>query len=90
MVKRLIHEDQQKHLEKIYQSPQGQEIHQLRKEKVEHPFGHFKRNLSAGQFMLRGKPKVDAEVSILSTCFNIARMITILGIPKLILGLNGA
>ena len=90
IVKRLIHEEHQKHLEKIYQSPQGQEIYQLRKEKVEHPFGHFKRNLSAGQFMLRGKPKVDAEVSILSTCFNIARMITILGIPKLILGLNSA
>ena len=88
IIKRLVHEDHQKHLEELYQSPQGQEIYQLRKEKVEHPFGHFKRNLSAGQFMLRGKDKVDVEVSILSTCFNIARMITIIGIPELIAKLN--
>jgi transposase len=88
IVKRLVHEDHQKHLEEVYQSPQGQEIYQLRKEKVEHPFGHFKRNLSAGQFMLRGKDKVNAEVSILSTCFNIARMITIIGISELIAKLN--
>lgn len=88
MVKRLVHEDHQKHLEEVYQSPQGQEIYQLRKEKAAHPFGHFKRNLSAGQFMLRGKDKVDAEVSILSTCFNLAMMITIIGSPELMAKLN--
>ena len=38
--------------------------------------------------MLRGKEKVNAELSILSTCFNIARMITIIGIPMLIEKLN--
>ncbi|MCK5012370.1 MAG: hypothetical protein KAS66_00980 [Candidatus Omnitrophica bacterium] len=38
---------------------------------------------------LRGKNKVNAEVSILSTCFIVARMITILGIPRLMLELNG-
>lgn len=90
VIKRLVHEDHQKHLEEIYQSPQGQAVYQLRKEKVEHPFGHFKRNLGAGQFMLRGKQKVDAEASILSTCFNIARMITIIGIPQLIGKLNSS
>ena len=76
-------------LERIYQSPQGQEVYKLRKEKVELPFGHMKRNLKAGQFMLRSKAGVDAELSILSTCFNIARMITLIGIPELILSLNG-
>lgn len=75
--------------EAIYASPEGQDIYKARKEKVELPFGHMKRNLGAGQFMLRGKLKVNAEVSILSTCFNIARMISILGIPRLILELNG-
>jgi len=87
-IKRSIHENFKEQLEKIYKSPHGQEIYQLRKEKVEHPFGHLKRNLGAGQFMLRGKDKVDAEIAILSTCFNIARMITIIGIPKLIMRLN--
>ena len=75
-------------LEAIYLSPKGQEIYKLRKQKVELPFGHMKRNLHAGQFMLRGKAKVDAELSILSTCFNIARMITLVGIPALLLKLK--
>ena len=88
IVKRLVHENYSQQMEALYNSSEGQEIYQRRKEKVEHPFGHLKRNLGAGQFMLRGKDKVDAEVSILSTCFNIARMITVIGIPKLIVRLN--
>lgn len=88
-IKRSIHENLKEQLNDIYKSPEGQRIYQLRKEKVEHPFGHMKRNLGAGQFMLRGKDKVDAEVSILSTCFNLARMITIIGIPGLIARLKG-
>lgn len=87
-VVRLVDEEFKEQLATIYESPRGQEIYQKRKEKVEHPFGHLKRNLGAGQFMLRGKDKVNAEVSILSTCFNIARMMTILGIPQLINRLN--
>lgn len=85
---RLADEAFKEQIEAIYASPEGQDVYKYRKEKVELPFGHMKRNLGAGQFMLRGKSKVNAEVSILSTCFNIARMITILGIPELILKLN--
>lgn len=77
-------------LEDTYLSPQGQDIYRLRKQKVELPFGHIKSNLGAGQFLMRGKPKVDAELSILSTCFNLARMITLIGIPGLILRLSSA
>src|SRR3989304_3443130 len=75
-------------LEETYQQEEGQKLYKLRKEKVELPFGHMKRNLGAGQFLLRGKEGVNAELSILSTCFNIARMITIIGIPMLIAKLN--
>ena len=74
--------------EEIYQKEENQEIYKLRKEKAELPFGHMKRNLGAGQFMLRGRKGVNAGLSILSTCFNIARMITIIGIPMLITKLN--
>ena len=88
-IARLEDEELKEQFEAIYASPEGQEIYKHRKEKVELPFGHMKRNLGAGQFMLRGREKVNAEVSILSTCFNIARMITIIGIPRLILELNG-
>jgi len=75
-------------LEEVYQREENQRLYKLRKEKAELPFGHIKRNLGAGQFMLRGREKVNAELSVLSTCFNIARMMTIIGIPTLIAKLN--
>ncbi|MCC7238849.1 MAG: transposase, partial [Candidatus Brocadia sp.] len=76
-------------LEVIYHSREGQEVYRLRKQKVELPFGHMKRNLGAGQFLLRGRKGVNAELSLLSTGFNIARMITLVGISALIVKLQG-
>lgn len=81
---RLVDEEIKEKIEAIYKSEAGQKIYKERNKKVELVFGHFKRNLAAGQFMLRGKKKVDGELSILSTCFNIARMITLVGMPKLL------
>lgn len=87
-IQRLPEEELQSKLKAAYSSAKGQETYKLRKQKVELPFGHMKRNLAAGQFMLRTRPKVNAELSILSTCFNIARMMTLIGIPKLLIALN--
>ncbi|MEI7906552.1 MAG: IS1182 family transposase [Bacteroidota bacterium] len=84
LINRLSDEELKEQLEANYQKPENQTIYKLRKQTVEHPFGHIKRNLGAGQFLLRGTAKVNAEVSVLSTCFNLARMITILGIPCLL------
>ena len=68
--------------------PDSQEIYKLRKQKVELPFGHIKHNLKVGGFLLRGLPGVRAEMSILSSCFNIARMISIIGVSGLIARLS--
>jgi transposase len=81
---RMVDEKFKEQLEANYAKPENQKIYALRKETVEHPFGHLKRNLGAGQFLLRSKEKVDAEMSILATCFNMARLITIMGIPGLL------
>jgi transposase len=81
---RMIDEKFKEALEANYKKPENQKIYALRKEMIEHPFGHLKRNLGAGQFLLRGKEKVDAEVSMLATCFNMARLMTIIGIPRLL------
>ena len=88
VVRMVKQEEQKRRLEEIYHEEASQKLYKLRKEKAELPFGHMKRNLVAGQFMLRGREKVNAELSILSTCFNIARMMTIIGIPMLIAKLN--
>lgn len=77
---RLEDEEIKEKLEKQYSSEKGQEIYRLRKTKVELPFGHFKSNLKIGGFLLRGLAGVKAEMSIWSSCFDIARMITILGV----------
>lgn len=83
----LPQEDLRRHLAAIYESPDGQETYKLRKEKVELPFGHVKRNQGFGQFLTRGQPSVNAEFSVHSVCFNITRMITLLGPATLLLKL---
>ena len=76
---RKIHEQNKELLEKIYDSKEGQLLYAKRKMRVEHPFGHIKNNLAARSFLLRGIEGVNAELSLLGTCFNITRMITIMG-----------
>ena len=78
----LLQEDIRKKLEAQYLKSQA--IYKRRKEKVEHPFGHIKRNLGVTSLLLRGITGVKAEASLLGTCFNLARMITILGLPVLL------
>ncbi|HHT9130471.1 MAG TPA: IS1182 family transposase [Candidatus Brocadiaceae bacterium] len=88
VVRMVEQEELKERLEEIYREEESQKLYKLRKEKAELPFGHMKRNLGAGQFLLRGKEGVNAELSILSTCFNMARMITIIGVPMLIAKFN--
>lgn len=81
---RLLKEDLKQKLEAQYEQPKSQEVYRLRKQKVELPFGHIKHNLKAGGFLLRGLDGVKAEASLLASCFNIARMISIIGVSGLI------
>jgi transposase len=67
-----------------YQSAAGQAIYACRKSKVEHPFGHIKRNLGVQAFLLRRFAGVRAEAALFATCFNIARMMTIVGVGRLL------
>jgi len=72
-----------------YEQPDSQKIYALRKQKVELPFGHIKRNLKMDGFLLRGLDGVKAEASVLSSCFNIARMISLIGVSGLIAVFGG-
>lgn len=79
-IRRLINEEMREKLEAQYKRPECQAIYSKRKERVELPFGHIKRNLKMDAFLLRGKEGVNAEFSLLGSSFNIVRMINILGI----------
>lgn len=83
-VNRLIEQELADKLEGQYEQPASQGIYRLRKQKVELPFGHIKHNLKAGSFLLRGLAGVKAEMSVMASCFNIARMISIIGVSRLI------
>jgi len=87
-ITRLLHEELKEKLEAQYEQPQCQEVYKLRKQKVELPFGHIKHNLKVSGFLLRGFEGVRAEASILSSCFNIARMISIVGVTGLVTNLG--
>lgn len=80
---RLHNEETKERLEAQYQEVASQEIYKRRKMRAEHPFGHIKRNLKMDAFLLRGRDGVQAETSLLATCFNMARLITILGVSGL-------
>ena len=82
---RLKKEKTHQRIIRTYESTEGKAIYDKRKAVVEHPFGHIKRNLGLTQFLVRGKDSAQAEVSLASTNFNIARLITIAGgvIPAL-------
>ena len=70
-IARLINEKVRQKLEAQYEQSESQTIYRLRKEKVELPFGHIKRNLKVDAFLLRGRDGAKAEASLLASCFNI-------------------
>ncbi|MCK5907141.1 MAG: IS1182 family transposase [Flavobacteriales bacterium] len=78
-LRRSVHEEVREEIAKIYESDLGQEVYSKRKMRAELQFGHFKRNLGAGAFLLRGIKAINAELGILGACFNLSRMITLTG-----------
>jgi transposase len=71
-----------------FETPVNREIYKRRKQTVELTFGHFKRNLGAGHFLLRGLDGMRAELSLLASVFNVARLIGGFGVPGLIAKLS--
>ena len=87
-IMRLTNEEVKKKLEAQYNEAGSQEIYKLRQQKSELPFGHIKRNLGVSSFLLRGTKGTNAEMAIMATCFNLVRMINIMGTSELIEQIN--
>ncbi len=60
------------------------EIMKCRKEIVEHPYGTMKRGMNMGHFLTRGLQKVSGEMSLTVLCYNLKRVMKILGVGELI------
>jgi transposase len=85
--RKLIRYDNEAFREKMrreYDKPSSRAIFSRRKETAELPFGHIKRNLGAGHFLIRGLEGARAEMSLLASCFNMARLIGIFGVSCLL------
>ncbi len=87
---RLVEEEAKQRFEAHYETPAAQAVYQRRKARVEHPIGHIKWNLGVRSFLLRGLDGVRAEASLLATGFNLKRMMTLWGVPRLLQAMNTA
>jgi hypothetical protein len=76
---RLANEALKEKLKMQFDEEESQRIYARRKSKVEHPFGHIKHNLGIRHFLIRRRDGVQAEISLGATCFNLARITTLLG-----------
>lgn len=60
------------------------ELRGLRQQLSEHPFGTMKRSMDQGYFLMRGLTKVRGEFSLTVLAYNVKRVLTILGVPRLL------
>ncbi len=60
------------------------EMMRRRQQLSEPPFGTIKRAMGHGYFLMRGLPKVGAEMSLTVLSYNIKRVINIIGVKKMI------
>jgi len=72
---RWVHEDIMEQLDRRNQN--RKEIVRLRKALVEHPFGSLKHWMNHGFFLMRGKPKVSAEMALSVLSYNLKRALKI-------------
>jgi transposase len=78
-VVRHVNEEVKEHIEQRFDKAEYRQIYENRKERVEHPFGYIKKAIGFTQFGLKGLDGARAEAAIVATCFNLTRMITLLG-----------
>lgn len=84
MITRKPSQEQADILISRFQSDLGQSLYRKRGQRAEVPFGHFKRNLGVSSFLLRRFDGANAEMAILSTCYNLSRLISLFTPPRLL------
>jgi len=81
MLNRNIYEDQMDKNDAEVASRKNE--YKRRQAIVEHPFGTIKRQWGYNHTLLKGLEKVNGEFSIILLCYNLKRVISILGIKEL-------
>ncbi|MCX6826186.1 MAG: transposase, partial [candidate division Zixibacteria bacterium] len=81
---KLIDDESKRRFEAVYRQPESQAIYRRRQQRAELPFGHIKWNLGVRSFLMRGIKGVQAEIGLLTTSFNLVRVINLVGVAVLI------
>lgn len=63
---------------------ENQPLYKTRQQLIEHPFGTIKRSWGYSYTLLKGIKKVNGEMAIIFTMYNIRRAMSILGVKELI------
>jgi transposase len=64
------------------------EMMRLRRDTVEHPFGTLKRWMGAEPFLTKGLYNTGTEMSLQVLCYNLKRVINLIGVEALVRALN--
>ena len=78
-ITRHVSENLKEKIQQRFEQDEGRQIYERRKARVEHPFGYIKKVIGFGQFSSRGRQAAQAEAALVATCFNLTRMINLLG-----------
>ena len=71
------------------ESNEAKNLLSKRKTLSEHPNGIIKWMMGSIQILLRGREKVDAEINLLSTCYNLKRLFNISAYKTIIAQIMG-
>lgn len=83
-IERWVHEDViERHRRRMLQA-RSREMMRRRKALAEHPFGTLKCRAGYRHFLLRGFDKVRGEWSLMALCYNLSRVLAIVGLDRLV------
>lgn len=81
-IKRWIHQDVIDR--QVERNRSHREVQKQRSSLIEHVFGTIKRGMGHTYFLTRGKEKVSTELSLMVLSYNFKRVLTILGVERMI------
>jgi transposase len=81
-ITRWVHEEVLEEMERRVRA--DPEKVKLRKRLAEHPFGTIKHHMDQGYFLMKRLPNVGAEMSLSVLAYNLKRVITILGVSRMV------
>ena len=80
-IERCVHQEAlEENQKRVAENP---EYYRLRQQITEHQFGTLKRQWGFTHTLMRGKQNVLSEVNLIMTCYNLTRLMSILG-PKML------